>query len=102
MLWPTWEEWEMWAIGSAMGRGDGDDERIGQRIPWWRLERQGVESERLERQDRAPSPMADGSITPIHIAKGRKKDENSPRSGKRNRECSARCESKRVMLRWDR
>ena len=88
--------------GGAMGRGDGDDERIGQRIPWWRLERQGVESERLEKQDRAPSAMADGSITPIHIAKGRKKDENSPRSGKRNRECSAHCESKREMLRWDR
>lgn len=62
-----------------MGRGgDGDDERIGQRIPWWRLERQGVEREQLERQDRAPSPMGpcyDGSV---HIAKGRKKDENSP------------------------
>jgi len=85
----------MWAIGSAMvvrwGEVTGTMSALGKEFVGGDWRGKGWKA----------SDWADGSITPIDIAKGRKKDENSPRSGKRNRECYAHCESKREMLRWD-
>lgn len=57
-------------------RCDGDDERIGQRIPWWRLQRQGVESEQLGRQgqDREPSAMGPHQYSHTHRKRAKYKE----------------------------
>lgn len=88
------------------GRGDGDDERIGQRIPWWRLERQEVESEQLE-GEAGQGAIGDGSIQamllPYTSQKGVKRTKIAPYIERRSRKEieSALCESKRELLRWD-
>ena len=121
----------MWALGigdDATGKGDGPDGDdgnwpIGQRT-WWRLENgetgpQGVESEQLETQDRAPSAIglviwsihllrsqygekkADGnSLAPTWIEKGEEEVEKNSESTLWKSKRASSSSSSSEMLRW--